>query len=67
MTEKKTTKIRLTAKNKVDRLAISLFLSLTMQAVIREKFKEDEGVLAEWAEDQIAQSASLLFPEPFEA
>jgi len=67
MTEKKTTKIRLTAKNKVDRLAISLFLSLTMQAVIREKFKEDESVLAEWAEDQIAQSASLLFPEPFEA
>tara|TARA_Y100001937_G_C7064176_1_gene305213 strand:+ start:147 stop:350 length:204 start_codon:yes stop_codon:yes gene_type:complete len=67
MTEKKTTKIKLTAKNRVDRLAISLFLSLSMQAVIREKFQSDEGILAEWAEDQIAQSASLLFPEPFEA
>ena len=67
MTEKKTTKAKLIATNKVDRLAISLFLSLSMQAVIREKFLEDEGVLAEWAEDQIAQSATLLFPEPFEA
>jgi|ETNmetMinimDraft_27_1059897.scaffolds.fasta_scaffold426312_1 hypothetical protein len=67
MTEKKTTKVKLIATNKVDKLAISLFLSLSMQAVIREKFLEDEGMLAEWAEDQIAQSATLLFPEPFEA
>ena len=67
MTEKKTTKVKLTATNKVDKLAISLFLSLSMQAVIREKFLSDEGMLAEWAEEQIAQSASLLFPEPFEA
>ena len=67
MTEKKTTKAKLIATNKADRLAISLFLSLSMQAVIREKFLEDEGVLAEWAEDLIAQSATLLFPEPFEA
>lgn len=67
MTEKKTTKAKLIATNKVDKLAISLFLSLSMQAVIREKFLEDEGMLAEWAEDQIAQSATLLFPEPFEA
>jgi hypothetical protein len=67
MTEKKTTKVKPIATNKVDKLAISLFLSLSMQAVIREKFLEDEGMLAEWAEDQIAQSATLLFPEPFEA
>ena len=67
MTEKKTIKVKLTEKNRVDRLAISLFLSLSMQAVIREKFLSDEGLLAEWAEEQIAQSATLLFPEPFEA
>jgi hypothetical protein len=48
-------------------MALNLFLSLSMQAVIKQKFKEDESVLKEWAEDQIAQSASYIFPEPFEA
>ena len=50
-----------------DRMALNLFLSLSMQAVIKQKFKEDEGILKEWAEDQIAQSASYIFPVPFEA
>ena len=50
-----------------DRMALNLFLSLSMQAVIKQKFKEDEGILKEWAEDQIVQSASYIFPVPFEA
>ena len=50
-----------------DRLALNLFLSLSMQAVIKQKYREDEGILKEWAEDQIAHSAQYIFPEPFEA
>ena len=50
-----------------DRLALNLFLSLSMHAVIKQKYREDEGILKEWAEDQIAQSAQYIFPDPFEA
>ena len=50
-----------------DKLALNLFLSLSMQAVIKQKYREDEGLLSKWAEDQIAQSAQYIFPVPFEA
>jgi len=50
-----------------DKLALNLFLSLSMQVVIKQKYREDEGLLSKWAEDQIAQSAQYIFPVPFEA
>jgi len=50
-----------------DKLALNLFLSLSLQAVLVDKFKDPEGILAEWANEQIAQSAMYLFPVPFEA
>ena len=50
-----------------DKLALSLFLSLSLQAVLDEKFKQDSPLLQEWALEQIAQSAMYLFPVPFEA
>jgi|7_EtaG_2_1085326.scaffolds.fasta_scaffold04780_7 hypothetical protein len=50
-----------------DKLALNLFLSLSMQVVIKQRYREDEGLLSKWAEDQIAQSAQYIFPVPFEA
>ena len=67
MLEKTKTKSKGKTLADFDRLALNLFLSLSMQAVIKQKYREDEGVLKEWAEDQIAQSAQYIFPEPFEA
>jgi len=51
-----------------DRFAINFFLSLSVNEVIKQQLpKEENPALRQWIMEQIATSASIMFPEPFDA
>ena len=50
-----------------DRMAMNLFLSLSLQAVLKENFTPKEKILEEWMKEQICSTAQTLFRIPAEA
>jgi len=66
--EKKMTlnKMKLKSLTK-EEFGLRLFLSLALQQTINEAPKEGNEIMKQWMEEQLAMSAEVLFPEPFEA
>ena len=50
-----------------EEFGLRLFLSLALQRTIDEVPKEGSEVMKEWMGEQLALSAEVLFPVPFEA
>ena len=48
-------------------MGLRLFLSLALQQAIESMHTEDSGVIADWMLENVASSATLLFPDPFDA
>ena len=49
------------------KMAMNLFLSLTMHEMLKYKFEKDEKVLEDWMVDTLCTSAEFIFPIPAEA
>ena len=50
-----------------NRMGMNLFLSLSLQAVLQEKWAADEKILEDWMMEQVCSTAETLFPIAAEA
>ena len=50
-----------------NRMGMSLFLILALQAVLQEKWAADEKILEDWMMEQVCSTAETLFPIAAEA
>ena len=48
-------------EDRLNKLAMDLFLSLTLHQALIEKYKSDEQVLEDWMKEQVCSTAEYLF------